>query len=113
VNHNRFGPKGLAALLARKPQQLHTLQMVDNDLGDEGVARLAASPAADSLLEVDLSVNRVGDSAARALAETKHLRNLLVLRIDEWRFSEPAKDALVRSPLGQRLAVLESGDIPF
>src|SRR5262249_8297927 len=52
VNSNSFEPEGLYRLLEKKPPLLHTLEMVDNDLGDEGAAHLAESPASDTLLEV-------------------------------------------------------------
>jgi uncharacterized protein (TIGR02996 family) len=121
VNHNSFGPEGLYRLLEKKPPFLHTLQMVQNDLEDEGAAHVAESSATAGLLNVDLSLNRLGDQAARSLAKSKHLRNLLILRLTGNRISKPAADTLAQSPLGKRLAVLElahpehaaSEDIPF
>jgi uncharacterized protein (TIGR02996 family) len=107
VNSNSFEPEGLYRLLEKKPPFLHTLEMVDNDLGDEGAAHLAESPASDTLLEVDFSRNGLGDGAAKALARSKRLRNLLVLRLNDNPISMPATEALARSPLGKRLAVLE------
>src|SRR5262249_50096117 len=73
VDHNSFGPEGLYRLLEKKPPFLHTLQMVDNDLGDEGAAHLADSPGSATLLEVHLVNNGLGDQAAQALAKSKHL----------------------------------------
>jgi hypothetical protein len=113
VNHNSFGPEGLQALLEKQPQGLHTLEMVDNDLDDEGASHLAESPASDTLLEVNLVHNGLGDYAAQALATSKHLRNLLILRLNSNRISKPAAVALSRSPLGKRLAVLEEGPYVF
>jgi uncharacterized protein (TIGR02996 family) len=110
VNHNSFGPKGLQALLEQKPQQLHTLQLVDNDLGDEGVSHLAGSPASDTLLKVNLAQNGLKKRAALALARTKHLRDLLVLRLNDNPISMAAGVDLAESPLGKRLAVLEMED---
>jgi uncharacterized protein (TIGR02996 family) len=107
VNHNSLGPEGLYRLLEKKPSWLHTLQLVDNDLGDEGAAHLAESPASDSLLEVDLAQNGLTDQAAQALAKSKRLKDLLVLRLKDNSISPPAAAVLGRSPLGQRLAVLE------
>jgi uncharacterized protein (TIGR02996 family) len=109
VNQNNFGPDGVEALLKKRPQELHTLQMVDNDLYDEGVLRLAASPASDTLLELDLARNGIGDRAAQTMATSKHLRNLLVLRLNYNPISKSAAASLVQSPLGKRLAVLEGG----
>jgi uncharacterized protein (TIGR02996 family) len=112
VGHNHFGPTGLTALLDRAPPALHTLRMRDNDLYDKGAALLAASPASDVLLEVDLSQNILGPAAAQALGESAHLRRLLVLRLVDNRINESAGATLAESPLGQRLAVLELKDEP-
>jgi uncharacterized protein (TIGR02996 family) len=113
VDHNSFGPEGLYRLLEKKPPFLHTLQMVDNDLGDEGAAHLADSPGSATLLEVHLVNNGLGDQAAQALARSKHLRNLLILRLNSNQISKSAAAALLRSPLGKRLAVLEEGAYIF
>jgi uncharacterized protein (TIGR02996 family) len=112
VGHNHFGPVGLGALLEREPPSLHTLRMRDNDLFDKGAALLAGSPASDTLLEVDLSLNRLGTAAALALGESPHLRAILVLRLVDNPINESAAAALAASPLGQRLAVLELKDRP-
>jgi uncharacterized protein (TIGR02996 family) len=106
VSYNSFAPEGLYRLLEKKPPYLHTLQMVDNDLGDEGAAHLAESAATDALLEVDLGQNGVADPGARALAKSKHLQTLLVLRLTDNPISKRAADALKRSALGKRLAIL-------
>jgi uncharacterized protein (TIGR02996 family) len=116
VNYNNFGPEGLLALLEKTPPALHTLQMVANDLGDPGVSYLAESAASDTLLEVDLGSNGLGEHAAHALATSKHLRDLLVLRLDDHWMSKSAVAALAGSPLGKRLASLEArhqDEIPF
>jgi uncharacterized protein (TIGR02996 family) len=121
VDHNSFGPEGLHALLDKNPRELHTLQIVDNDLGDEGVSYLAASPASNTLLELNLTRNDLGNQAAEALAKSPYLANLLVLWLyTNHRMNKPAVVALARSPLGKRLAVLEVSpdpgdpdDIPF
>jgi uncharacterized protein (TIGR02996 family) len=110
VNHSSFGPEGLYRLLEKKAPFLHTLQMVANDLGDEGAAHLAESRDTDALLDVDLAYNGLGDPAAKALAKSKHLRNLLVLRLNNNPIGKPAAAALARSPLGKRLAVLQLDD---
>src|SRR5205823_1741983 len=107
VGHNHFGPVGLSGLLDREPASLHTLRIRDNDLFDQGAELLAASPASDTLLEVDLSQNGMGPAAAQALGKSAHLRGLLVLRLADNSISESSAAALAASPLGQRLAVLE------
>jgi uncharacterized protein (TIGR02996 family) len=116
VNYNRLGPEGLHALFDANPQELHTLQMADNNLGDEGASHLAESPASDTLLEANFAGNDMGDPAATSLATSKHLRNLLILRLHFNPISKFAAAALTRSPLGKRLAVLEMShpdEIPF
>jgi uncharacterized protein (TIGR02996 family) len=115
VDQNTFGPEGLHALLQKKPQQLHTLEMINNDLGDEGVSHLAESPASTTLLKVNLSQNGLGDHAAEALARSRHLKNLLVLVLNVNQIDKPAAQALARSALGKRLDVLEmlDEDNPF
>jgi uncharacterized protein (TIGR02996 family) len=105
VNSNSFGPEGLDALFEQNPVELHTLRIAHNDLGDTGIEHLAASPASDTLLELDLDNNGLGDDAVRALAASNHLRYLLILRIKSNRITKPALEALRSSPLGQRLAV--------
>jgi uncharacterized protein (TIGR02996 family) len=120
VGYNSFGPAGLDALLERAPPVLHTLGLRDNDLFDKGAALLAAAPASDPLLEVDLSRNGLGTAAAQSLGEPAHLRGLLVLHLGDNPIHEPAATTLRESPLGRRLAALEMGfpyvadeDIPF
>jgi uncharacterized protein (TIGR02996 family) len=107
VNHNSFGPEGMYRLLEKKPPFLHTLEMVDNDLGDEGAAHLAESPATTALLDVNLAQNGLQDQAAKILGKSKHLKNLLVLRLHDNAIGKRAIAALADSPLGKRLAVLD------
>jgi uncharacterized protein (TIGR02996 family) len=116
VNHNSFGLEGLRALLDKKPPSLHTLELANNDLGDEAGSRLAESPASDTLLEVNLALNELGGPAAKALAESNHLQNLLVLWLGDNPIDKSAAAALTRSPLGKRLAIFkwqDPDDIPF
>jgi uncharacterized protein (TIGR02996 family) len=117
VNFNSFGPKGLLALLEGNPQNLHTLQMVANDLRDEGASLLAGHPGANMLREVNLVSNGLGDQGAQALGNSSHLQNLLALRLYGNAISQTATHALADSPLGKRLADLgipgTDGDIPF
>ncbi len=111
VNHNSFKPEGLQALLDAKSPTLHTLVMVDNDLGDVGALRLAESPASEALLQLNLAHNGVGNHGAAALARSTSLRNLLVLRLYDNRFSAQAAAARKASPLGKRLMVLQTTDV--
>jgi Ran GTPase-activating protein (RanGAP) involved in mRNA processing and transport len=112
VGHNHFGPAGLTALLKRGPASLHTLRLRDNDLFDKGAKALAASPASDGLLELDLSQNGLTAVATKALGESERLGKLLVLHLGDNEITQQAADALRASPLGQRLGVLEFSDAP-
>jgi uncharacterized protein (TIGR02996 family) len=107
VNHNSFGPEGMYRLLEKKPSLLHTLEMMDNDLGDEGAAHLAESSASNTMLEVNLAHNDLQDQAAKLLGKSKHLKNLLVLRLEDNAIGKSAGMALANSPLGKRLMVLD------
>jgi uncharacterized protein (TIGR02996 family) len=107
LNSNSFGAEGLATLLAAKPPELHTLGMIDNDLGDEGVKLLADTPASDTLLDINLAQNNLTEAALKALGKSKHLKNLLALRLQANGIDTPAAAALAKSKLGKRLAVLE------
>lgn len=109
VSHNRLGPEGLHSLLAQPPQELHTLEIINNDLGDEGVAHLAGSPASDTLRELNLARNGLGFHAVNALANSPHLQQLLILRLHPNPIDKLAEVALRSSPLGKRLVVLEQG----
>jgi uncharacterized protein (TIGR02996 family) len=109
VNHNSFGPRGLLALLDKRPPSLHTLSLVNADLTDEGVARLAASAGSDDLLVLYLAHNALTDGAARALAASGRLRSLLVLGLNSNRISKEAMAALRDSSLGKRLGHLDEG----
>jgi Leucine-rich repeat (LRR) protein len=107
VNDNSIGPDGLLALLEANPAQLHTLHIRNNDLSDEGVSHLAASTAAETLQELDLSQNGLTAKTAKALAKSKHLKSLLHLRLNTNHIDKAAQTALKRSFLGKRLSVLE------
>jgi uncharacterized protein (TIGR02996 family) len=107
LNHNNCGPDFLRKLLQTGAPALHTLQMLDNIVCDLGVSHLAGSPGLNTLLELDLGQNALGDKAAQALAKSQHLRGLLVLRLHGNQISLAAESSLTNSPLGKGLAVLE------
>jgi hypothetical protein len=116
TNSNNFGTEGLLALLEARPACLHSLDMIDNDLDDEAASHIAESPASDTLQELHLSRNGLGDHAAEALAASEHLPNLLILSLRYNPITKPAESALKRSPLGKRLAALyfqDEGSFPF
>jgi Ran GTPase-activating protein (RanGAP) involved in mRNA processing and transport len=107
LSSNRFGPAALRTLLEKKPRRLHALLIGGNKLPVRGVSHLAASPASNTLLDVNLVANDMGDAGARALAKSKYLRNLLFLRVHFNRISASAAVALTQSRLGKQLAVLD------
>jgi hypothetical protein len=97
VSHNHFGANGLAELLKRQPPLLHTLRIRDNDLFDKGVTLLAESPASNTLLELDLSQNGLGNglgNAVEALGASEHLRELLILHLDAPCTKPPGADGI-------------------
>jgi uncharacterized protein (TIGR02996 family) len=108
VGHNHFGPVGLAGLLEREPPALHTLRLRDNDLFDKGAALLADSAASNGLLELDLSQNSLTATGSQALGASENFRDLLVLRLTDNAIGTAAEATLKASPLGQRLAVLDT-----
>ena len=112
LGFNQFRPAGLAALLDRRPPELHTLGLRDNDLLDDGAALLAGSPASDTLRELDLTRNRMGPAAALSLAAADHLSNLLVLRLTGNPLTPPAVGAMAGSAFGKRLMVLDTDQPP-
>ena len=109
VGHNHFGSAGVQGLLDRRPAELHTLDLRDNDLLDAGAVAVANAAASDTLLDLDLSRNHLTASAAAALSGSAHLKRLLVLRLTGNRLTGGASADLASSPLGRRLKVLETG----
>jgi uncharacterized protein (TIGR02996 family) len=104
----------LAALLARSPAELHTLDVSSTyDWSRRGdLARvLAAGPALEPLLSLDLACHlEHGDLGV--LGKVESLPNLVELRLATGRrsgFSEKAAAAFATSPLGARLVSLELG----
>jgi uncharacterized protein (TIGR02996 family) len=107
ADFNSMGTKGLSALLKASPPELHTLHLQNNDIANDGVALLTASPASDVLRELDLSYNPFDQSGARALASAPRLTNLLVLKVEGVTFGHAGIKTLKESPLAKRLAALE------
>ncbi|MGF1579770.1 MAG: TIGR02996 domain-containing protein [Gemmataceae bacterium] len=110
VNENSFGPDGLMVLLEASPRHLHTLQLDNNNLGDEGLGRLGLSPSSNTLLKLDLSTNQVKAPGTKALASSKHLQNLMCLRLQYNHIGQDGVAVLKKSPLGKRLAFLDVKD---
>ncbi len=104
------GSDGLQAILAAPAPHLHTLSLRDAYIEDGPIIALAASPASNTLLELDLTGNQLRSDAARALGETKHLQSLLVLRVGGNPMSKKEEDAIAASPLGRRLMLLDRSE---
>ena len=70
--------------LSRNDATLTTLDLLSNDVGDEGAGRLAAALATNSILiTLDLSSNQVGDEGAARLAEALAINSSLTT-LDLW-----------------------------
>lgn len=103
----------LKAVLARGPARLHTLNLEGSLTWSRfpgALAALAASPATDGLLQLDLSHNRITDAEIDVLGQARGLQGLQFLGLRERRdVPEPVAERLLKSPLGQRLVGLELG----
>lgn len=115
VNDNDLGSAGLRAILKHKSDDLHTLQIANNNLGDGAIEELVQTPSAASLQAVDLSRNNLGDRSARALKDCTRLERLQVLRLLDNPIGRVAGLSFAKSPIGQQLVVLdpiEEGETP-
>ena len=61
-------------------------------------------------MALDLAQNEVDDDGVHALIQSKHLKTLLVLQLNDNPISNAAIVDLEESPLGKRLAVLRTED---
>ncbi|HEY1064817.1 MAG TPA: TIGR02996 domain-containing protein [Pirellulales bacterium] len=93
------GAKALASTNALP--NLKTLKLYTNHLGAEGTAELL-SPNLAGLESLDLGMNAVGPTGARALADSPHLANLERLFLSGHEFDDEAKHRL-RQRFGSRL----------
>jgi hypothetical protein len=84
-----------AAALAASPhlQNLITLDLAHNTIGEAGAAALAASPHLSNLSHLNLPNNQIGPAGAAALAASPHLQNLSALNL----YSNTIRDAGVAS----------------
>lgn len=74
---------------------LGVLSLAYNQLADEGVFALAASPYLKGLMSLDLSNNGIGDAGATALLDSPHLTGLLVLNLAFNPISAEVQDRLL------------------
>ncbi|MBY0230522.1 MAG: hypothetical protein K2W96_14650, partial [Gemmataceae bacterium] len=79
-------------------------------LRDTGAAALAGWPGLARVRCLDLSYNGIGRAGIVALAESPHATALEALSLSG--NSQEATPALIRSPVGQRLAWLDVSDVP-
>jgi len=79
-------------------RHLSTLQLVDNELDDEGAIALAASPHIVGITKLDLGFNRISDVGAEALATSPHLAGLSWLGLYACNVTAAGMVALLTSP---------------
>jgi uncharacterized protein (TIGR02996 family) len=91
------------------PRNVRVLNLHGNNLGYQGMRRLADATFLTSLTELDLSETGLGPAAVRILAETPWLVQLTVLDLSYNRFDTAAAQALASSP---HLAGLRRLDVP-
>jgi uncharacterized protein (TIGR02996 family) len=104
-----YGAAAVVEELAASPYlaRVTTLDLENNDLGDEEVQALAASPHLGPLTTLLLWSNRIGDDGARALARSPHLGRLSRLDLSNNLVSDAGIQALATAPLLARLALLD------
>jgi uncharacterized protein (TIGR02996 family) len=86
---------------------LAALDLLCNDVGDDGVAALAGSPYLAGLAALNLSGNRVGDRGLQALAGSRRLAGLADVHLGDNRIGPAGAAALAGSPLQAGLAALD------
>jgi uncharacterized protein (TIGR02996 family) len=104
LSDNDLGPEGARALADCARESLCELDVYHNALGDEGVLTLAATTALPGLRALDLYDNNLGDAGLRALAGSDLLGRLTFLSLGGNPITVRGVAALVGSP---RAAALE------
>jgi hypothetical protein len=107
LTNRQIGDEGLAALAAA-PQlaKVSVLILSGNLLSDAGVKTLAASPYVENLARLVLWDNRIGDDGVSALAACPRLVNLTTLDIGSNRVGDRGVQALAASPYLNNLTAL-------
>jgi eukaryotic-like serine/threonine-protein kinase len=85
------------------------LDLTNKHVGDEGLARLLASPHLTRVSILHLSGNGIGDSGAALLAESPHVANLTRLVLWENHIGDTGAAALAASPYLANLTGLDLG----
>lgn len=104
---NQIGDTGLAALAASSNlQNLKILNLANNDIGPDGLLSLCGSAVLANLQQLYLALNYCGDEGARALAASKALTGITELNLSEKQLSEDAIKAIVASQNFDQLTML-------
>src|SRR5207253_2870397 len=101
LNGNDLGNAGVAALAAAPLGNLRQLNLSDSKLGDAGACALAAAPL-DHLTRLVLLHNRIRSRGVIALARSPHLEGIEVLNLTGDAIGSRAAAAL-RERFGRRV----------
>ena len=114
LNGNHVGDSG-ARELASSPALtgLRVLLLSESGVGEAGATALARSMFLTNLTSLQLSGCPIGSEGLRALATSTNLRSLRVLVVSNANLTGRDVVALLRSPLGGHLSVLNVQGCPF
>ena len=104
------GDRGFAALVATSwGETLHTLEVMNCDLGDDAITSLVRSGLLGRLYgpQLNLSMNRVGDAGLATLADSEDLLRFGELVLRENRVGDAGVEALAASPFAANLRYLD------
>jgi len=107
LEHCGLGPAAVNSLVTARLTRLRALDLSENFLGDDGVARLAAATFLARFTALDLTAVGTGDGGAQRLAESPSLRDLRRLRLGYNGIGDAGAVALVRSPHLSALTALD------
>lgn len=105
-----LGDRGFAALLATPwGGKLHTLEVMNCDLGDGAMTALVRSGLLGRLCgpQLNLSMNRIGDPGLATLAGAEHLQRFSELILRENRVGDAGVEAVAASPFAANLRYLD------
>jgi len=104
-----YDAASVIARVAASPHlaRIRTLDLEDNDLGDEEIQALAGSPHLATIRTLLLWSNRIGDAGPRALANSPNLAALNRLDLSANTIGDGGIEALASSPLLGRLVLLD------
>ena len=105
-----IGDQGFGALLATSwGETLHTLEVMDCDLGDAAMTSLVKSGLLGRLYgpQLNLSMNRIADAGLATLADSEDLLHFSELILRENRVGDAGVEALAASPFAANLRYLD------